>query len=120
MAKKRRDKERDSSSVGKVAKVGAAALAVGVGAASFSKLGYTKKLTSEIAPAVIGTTRSIKKDITKAKASRTSLKKGLKMQDLYDTYHNHLKDNKTSKKELQQSKINAKKNIKLNNDEKRN
>ena len=120
MAKKRRDKERDSSSVGKVAKVGAAALAVGVGAASFSKLGYTKKLTSEIAPAVIGTTRSIKKDITKAKASRTSLKKGLKMQDLYDTYHNHLKDNKTFKKELQQSKINAKKNIKLHNDEKRN
>ena len=116
MAKKRRDKERDSSSVGKVAKVGAAALAVGVGAASFSKRGYTKKLTSEIAPAVIGTTRSIKTDLKKARASRTSLNKGLKMQDLYDTYQNHLKNNKTFKRQLEENKA---KSIKLRSNEKR-
>lgn len=117
MAKKRRDKERDSSSIGKVAKVGAAALAVGVGAASFSKRGYTKKLTSEIAPALIGTTRSIRQDITKAKASRKGLNKGLKMQDLYDTYQNHLKDNRTFKKQL---KENSTKSIALHSSRKRN
>ena len=118
MAKKRRDKERDSSSIGKVAKVGTAALSVGVGAASFSKLGYTKKFTSEIAPALINTTRSIRKDITKAKASRSGLNKSIKMQDIYDTYHNHLKGNKTFKNELEKSKIAAQRKIKLKSDEK--
>lgn len=117
MSKKRRDKERDSSSIGKIAKVGAAALSIGVGAASFSKMGYTKKLTSEIAPALIGTTKSIKKDLTKAKASRKGLNKSMKMQDLYDTYHNHLKGNKTLKEQLDLSRKNR--NIKLRNDNKR-
>ena len=50
MSKKRRDKEHDSSTVGKVAKVGAAALAVGVGAAAFNNIGLTRKLTSEVLP----------------------------------------------------------------------
>lgn len=117
MAKKRRDKERDSSSVGKVAKVGAAALSVGVGAAVFAKKGYTKKLTSEVAPALLGTTSAIKKDLTKARASRTGLNKTTKMQDLYDVYNNHLKGNKTFKNKLVENKANAK--IKLNTSDKR-
>ena len=50
MAKKRRDKERDSSTVSKIAKV--AALTVSVGAAYFSIPGLNKKLTSEYIPAL--------------------------------------------------------------------
>ena len=50
LAKKRRDKERDSSTVSKIAKV--AALTVSVGAAYFSIPGLNKKLTSEYIPAL--------------------------------------------------------------------
>lgn len=117
MAKKRRDKERDSSSIGKIAKVGTAALSVGVGAAYFSRKGYTKKLTSEIFPAVIGTKQAITKDLKIARASRNSLNKNIQMQDIYDTYQNHLKNNVTFKRELEKNKIGNKK-IKLNSDKK--
>lgn len=113
MAKKRRDKERDSSSIGKIAKVGTAALSVGVGAAAFSKLGYTKKVASEIFPAVKNTKKVISQDLQKARAVRSRDKKGLKAQDIYNTYHNHLKNNKTFKKELEKTKIENKK-VKLN------
>lgn len=119
MTKKRRDKERDSSSVGKVAKVGAAALSVGVTAASFAKKGYTKKLTSEIVPTVIGASKTINNDLRKARASRNGLNKGIKMQDIYDTYQNHLKGNKLLKSEYSKAKVNSRKNIKIKTDDKR-
>ena len=119
MAKKRRDKERDSSTVGKVAKVGAAALSVGVTAASFAKKGYTKKLTSEIVPTVIGASKTINNDLRKARASRSGLNKGIKMQDTYDTYQNHLKGHKLLKSEYSKAKVNSRKNIKIKTDDKR-
>lgn len=119
MAKKRRDKERDSSSVGKVAKVGAAALSVGVTAASFAKMGYTRKLTSEIVPTVIGASKTINSDLRKARASRDGFNKGIKMQDIYDTYQNHLKNNNLLKNEYKKAQIQSRKNIKIKTDDKR-
>lgn len=119
MAKTRRDKERDSSSVGKVAKVGAAALSVGVTAAAFSKMGYTRKLTSEIVPTALGASKTIKRDLRKARASRDGLNKGIKMQDIYDTYQNHVKNNTLLKNEYSKRQIQAKKNIKIKTDNKK-
>lgn len=116
MAKKRRDKERDSSSVGKIAKVGKAALSIGVGAAYFSKKGYTRKFTSEIFPALQKTKKAISTDLSKARAVRSRNKKGLKAQDIYDTYQNHLKNNNTFKKALEETKISNKNKLKLKTD----
>ena len=100
MSKKRRDKEHDSSTVGKVAKVGAAALAVGVGAAAFNNIGLTRKLTSEILPALGSTTKQVSKDLRGYKSKRQGLDRRLQAKDIKNIYNKHLKANKTFKDEL--------------------
>ena len=100
MSKKRRDKEHDSSTVGKVAKVGAAALAVGVGAAAFNNIGLTRKLTSEVLPALGSTTKQVSKDLRGYKSKRQGLDRRLQAKDIKNIYNNHLKANKTFKNEL--------------------
>ena len=67
MSKKRRDKEHDSSKLGKVAKIGAAALTVGVGTAAFNHIGLTKKLTTEVLPALGSTKKAISKSFNRFK-----------------------------------------------------
>ncbi|MEG1494742.1 MAG: hypothetical protein RR406_00360 [Bacilli bacterium] len=116
MAKKRRDKERDPSSIEQVAKVGKAALSLGIGAASFTKKGYARKLTSEVAPALIGTTRAIKKDVRNIRSTKKGISKRLDIKDLESVYKSHLKENKTFKKQLKENAIGKKKNVKLNID----
>ena len=73
MAKKRRDKERDSSTVSKIAKV--AALTVSVGAAYFSIPGLNKKLTSEYIPALSKAKNIAAKELRNSKALRKGLDK---------------------------------------------
>lgn len=100
MSKKRRDKEHDSSIVGKVAKVGAAALAVGVGAAAFNNIGLTRKLTSEVLPALGSTTKQVSKDLRGYKSKRQGLDRRLQAKDIKNIYKKHLKANQTFKDEL--------------------
>ena len=100
MSKKRRDKEHDSSTIGKVAKVGAAALTVGVGAAVFNNIGLTRKLTSEVFPALGSTTKQVSKDLRTYKSKRQGLDRRLQAKDIKNIYNKHLKDNKTFKEEL--------------------
>lgn len=118
MSKKRRDKEHDSSTVGKVAKVGAAALAVGVGAAAFNNIGLTRKLTSEILPALGSTTKQVSKDLRGYKSKRQGLDRRLQAKDIKNIYNKHLKDNKTFKNEIA-NRANAR-TLRINTDDKRN
>lgn len=73
MAKKRSDKEHDSSSLSKVAKVGAAALAIGGGAAIFNNTPLKKSLLNETLPAA----RQAGKRFSKELRDLKSLRKGL-------------------------------------------
>ena len=116
MSKKRRDKEHDSSKLGKVAKIGAAALTVGVGTAAFGHLGLTKKLTTEVLPALGSTKKAISKELRTAKSGRQGLNRRLQAEDIKNVYNNHLKGNKTLKKELEQR---AKQKIKFDVSNKR-
>lgn len=116
MSKKRRDKEHDSSKLGKVAKIGAAALTVGVGTAAFGHLGLTKKLTTEVLPALGSTKKAISKELRTAKAGRQGLNRRLQAEDIKNVYDNHLKNNKTLKKELE---LRAKQSIKFDVSNKR-
>ena len=99
MSKKRRDKEHDSSTIGKVAKVGAAALAVGVGAAVSSNIGLTRKLQTELLPALSSTKKQISKQVRDLKSERHGLDRRLQAKDIKKVYDKHLKDNKTFKAE---------------------
>ena len=117
MSKKRRDKEHDSSTVGKVAKVGAAALAVGVGAAAFNNIGLTRKLTSEVLPALGSTTKQVSKDLRGYKSKRQGLDRRLQAKDIKNIYNNHLKANKTFKNEL--ALRTKKEALRINTDNKR-
>ena len=117
MSKKRRDKEHDSSTIGKVAKVGAAALAVGVGAAVFNNIGLTRKLTSEVFPALGSTTKQVSKDLRTYKSKRQGLDRRLQAKDIKNIYNKHLKDNKTFKEELA-SRANTK-TLRINTDNKK-
>ena len=117
MSKKRRDKEHDSSTVGKVAKVGAAALAVGVGAAAFNNTGLTRKLTSEVLPALGSTTKQVSKDLRGYKSKRQGLDRRLQAKDIKNIYNKHLKANKTFKDELASRA--SSKTLRLNTDNKR-
>ena len=116
MSKKRRDKEHDSSKLGKVAKIGAAALTVGVGTAAFGHLGLTKKLTTEVLPALGSTKKAISKELRTAKSGRQGLNRRLQAEDIKNVYNNHLRGNKTLKKELEQR---AKQKIKFDVSNKR-
>ena len=116
MSKKRRDKEHDSSKLGKVAKIGAAALTVGVGTAAFNHIGLTKKLTTEVLPALGSTKKAISKELRTAKAGRQGLNRRLQAEDIKNVYDRHLKNNKTFKNELN---IRAKQSIRFNASDKR-
>ena len=82
MAKKRRDKEHDSSTASKVAKVGVAALTIGVGAASFNKSVLGRKIKTEILPSALKANKSIGKELRNAKATRSGLDKRTTAKDL--------------------------------------
>lgn len=92
MAKKRIDKEHDSSTTSKVVKVGAAALAVGVGAASFNRTNLNMRMHKEVLPALTKTTKNISKDIKLSKASgnRTGFEKRLKAKDIRNAFDNNI------------------------------
>lgn len=118
MSKKRRDKEHDSSTIGKVAKVGAAALAIGMGAAAFNNTGLTRKLTSEVLPALGSTTKQVSKDLRSYKSKRQGLDRRLQAKDIKNVYKNHLKGNKTFNNE-RTNRANTK-TFKLSTDNKKN
>lgn len=101
MSKKRRDKERDSSKIGKVAKVGTAALAIGVGAASFSRVGLSQKLTSEFLPALAASKKTIAKEMREIKSHRKGFDRRLQAKDIKKIYDENLKNNRLLKKELE-------------------
>lgn len=63
MVKKRRDKERDPSSVQRVAKLGGTALAIGAGAVLFNRSDMGMKIHSEIMPALSKTQKGIRNDL---------------------------------------------------------
>lgn len=75
MARKRRDKERDSSTAQKITKVGIAALAVGGGAALFNNSSFGKKFYSELVPSAIKTGKTLSKELRDSKALRSGLDK---------------------------------------------
>ena len=75
MAKKRKDKKNDSSSVSKVAKVGAAALAIGGGAAIFNHTSFKKSLLSESLPAFKEAGKRFNKELRDLKSLRSGLDK---------------------------------------------
>lgn len=100
MSKKRRDKEHDSSTVGKVAKVGAVALSVGVGAAAFKHTGLSRKLTSEVLPALGSTRKEITKEVRGLKAERQGFSRRLQAKDIKQIYDNQLRNSKTFKDEM--------------------
>lgn len=101
MSKKRRDKERDSSKIGKVAKVGTAALAIGVGAASFSRVGLSQKLTSEFLPALAASKKTIAKEIREIKSHRSGFDRRIQAKDIKKIYNENIKNNRLLKKELE-------------------
>lgn len=74
-SKKRMDKEHDSSSLSKVAKVGTAALALGVGVASFNNTAFSRQLKSEFLPALNGARKTALKSLRDNKAIRQGLDK---------------------------------------------
>ena len=82
MAKKRRDKEHDSSTASKVAKVGVAALTIGVGAASFNKSALGRKIKTEILPSALKANKTIGKELRNSKATRSGLDKRTTAKDL--------------------------------------
>lgn len=82
MAKKRRDKEHDSSTVSKVAKVGVAALAVGGSAALFNNSALKKKLVSETLPSATKAGKAISKELRDLKSTRSGLDKRTTGKDL--------------------------------------
>lgn len=86
MAKKRRDKERDSSTVSKVAKVGAAALAIGGGAAVFNNTSLKRTLSSEFIPSAKTAIKKTNKELRDLKATRTGLDKRTTGKDLRDAF----------------------------------
>lgn len=100
MSKRRRDEKHDSSSLGKVAKVGAAALSVGVGVAAFKHTNLSRKLTSEYIPALNKTSKQVSKELRDLKSTRKGLDRRLQATDLRTIYNNHLKDNRTFKSEV--------------------
>lgn len=116
MSKKRRDKEHDSSKLGKVVKVGAAALTIGVGAAAFNHTGLSKKLTTEIIPALDSTRKAISKDLRLGKSQRQGLDRRLQAKDIKNIYDSHFKNTNTLKNELE---IRAKQAIKFDVSDKR-
>ena len=87
MSKKRRDKEHDYSKLGKVAKIGAAALTVGVGTAAFGHLGLTRKLQQEVLPALGSTRKVISKELRDAKSGRQGLNRRLQAKDIKNVYN---------------------------------
>lgn len=86
MAKKRRDKERDSSSVSKVAKVGAAALAIGGGAAVFNNTSLKRTLSSEFIPSAKTALKKANKELRDLKAIRNGFDKRTTGKDLRDAF----------------------------------
>lgn len=100
MSKRRRDEKHDSSSLGKVAKVGAAALSVGVGVAAFKHTNLSRKLTSEYIPALNKTSKQVSKELRDLKANRKGLDRRLQATDLKTIYDKHLKENRTFKSEV--------------------
>lgn len=75
MAKKRRDREYDSSSLSKITKVGAAALTIGVGAAAFNNSALSKKIATDFIPSVNKAGKVASKHLRDSKAVRTGLEK---------------------------------------------
>ena len=73
MAKKRIDKERDSTSSQRILKAGKAALAIGAGAVFLSKTGLSRKLVSEVVPAVLDTKKTFSKELMGKKTTATNL-----------------------------------------------
>lgn len=87
MAKKRRDKEHDSSTVSKVAKVGVAALAVGGSAALFNNSALKKKLVSETLPSATKAGKAISKELRDLKSTRSGLDKRTTGKDLQKAWN---------------------------------
>ncbi|MGL4877975.1 hypothetical protein [Paraclostridium dentum] len=116
MTKKRRDKKNDSSSISKVAKAGGAALAIGVGAASFNKSALGKKVVSEILPAALNTSKKIGKDLREHKTSRGGSKRRIVATDIRDVYN---KNKNTFNEQLSLFKKDNNKPIRINTYDKR-
>ena len=72
MAKKRRDDKRSTSTAKRVLKAGGTVLAIGAGAALFSRSGLLKK-TNDIIPALRDTTRTFNKEMLNKKATAMNL-----------------------------------------------
>lgn len=106
MSKRRKDEKHDSSSLSKVAKAGAAALSVGVGVAAFKHTKISSKLTSEYIPALAKTSKQFSKDVRDLRAIRSGFDKRIQATDLHTAYKNHLKNNRTFKRELSKLKDN--------------
>lgn len=86
MTKKRRDKERDSSTISKVAKVGAAALAIGGGAAVFNNSSLKRSIMSEFIPSTKVALKKVNKELRDLRATRSGLEKRILGEDLRDAF----------------------------------
>ena len=109
------DKEFDSSSLSKVAKVGAAALAVGVGAASFNNSALSRQLKSEILPALNGAKKTALKSLRDNKAIRKGLDKRTTGKDIKEALQLSKKSFKEATAELK-----AKNKLRLDSSRKNN
>lgn len=87
MAKKRRDKEHDSSSLSKVTKVGAAALTIGVGAAAFNNSALSKKIVTDLLPSTNKAGKVASKHLRDSKAVRVGLDKRTTGKDIKEAFN---------------------------------
>lgn len=105
MAKKRRDKERDSSTPSKLAKIGAATLAVTAGVAAFNHTGLRRKLNSELLPSALKAKKAFFKEVRESKALRTGFDKRTKGEDLKKAFNKSKETFNKEKEVLKNSKI---------------
>ncbi len=113
--KKRTDKEHDSSSLRKVAKVGAAALALGAGVASFNNSGLKRQLSNEFLPALSGAKKTVFKSLRDSKATRKGLDKRTTGKDIKEALQLGKKTFKEATQELK-----AKQKIRIDSSRKNN
>lgn len=104
MAKKRRDKEQ-SSTKQKIAKVGAATLAIGAGVAAFNHTGLRRKFNSEFLPSAIKAKKAFYKELRESKALRNGLDKRTKGEDLKRAFNKGKETFSKEKEVLRHSKV---------------
>ena len=105
MAKKKRlDRKRDKSSGQRVANVGKAALALGVGVALFGRLRLDEKVFGDVGAAVLTTGKNIRKDL---------LNKRYTASNIYDAYQKNIGKSGKAFKETLDRKRNAKLHLRV-------